>query len=157
MTNMPYIFKFGFSLLGVITLLGFAIAEQNDRDAARKSKYTSYLGCAITDSSAVDKNIFDSLVALPICAKDSAQSYCKVQSFEVTYAERGLYQDSTGLPIVVTDYTQFNCKGDTIPKNWVDVFRDRSYKGDTIFIDKIIARSPDQKLRLCRGLRFVIK
>lgn len=154
---MPTIFSLSPLFLGILLLFGFSIAEQNDRDSARKSKYISYLGCAITDSAAIDKNMFDQLVSLPLCAKDSAESYCKVQSFEVTYAERGLYQDSTGLPIVVTDYTQFNCKGDTIPKSWVEVFRERSYKGDTIFIDKIIARSPDQKLRLCRGLRFVIK
>jgi hypothetical protein len=139
-----------------LTAVGFSPAT-DDREIARRSSYISYLGCAITDSQAVDKNLFDNLVALPLCAKDSNMNYCKVQSFEVTYAERGLYQDSTGLPIVVTDYTQFTCKGDTIPKNWVDVFRQRSYRGDTIFFDKIIAKSPDQKMRLCRGLKMVIK
>lgn len=154
---MKSFFNIPLSLSLAFMLVSFTTAEQDTRSAAKTSKYISYLGCAITDSAAVDKNMFDQLVSLPLCAKDSAQSYCKVQSFDVTYAERGLYQDSTGLPIVVTDYSQFSCKGDTVPKHWVDVFRERSYKGDTIFIDNIIARSPDQKLRLCRSLRFVIK
>ena len=141
----------------VFLLLAFGAAEQTDRNTAQQSKYTAYLGCAVIETNKVDKNLFDNLIALPLCAKDSAQNYCKVQSFEITYAERGLYQDSTGLPIVVTDYTQFACKGDTIPQNWVDVFRERSYKGDTVFIDKIIAKSPDQKMRLCKGLKLIIQ
>lgn len=141
---------------GLLLLLGFSPGT-DDRELARRSSYIAYLGCAVTDSLPVDKNVFDNLVAMPLCAKDSLQNYCKVQSFEVTYAERGLYQDSTGLPIVVTDYTQFSCKGDTIPKSWVDVFKQRSYRGDTIYIDKIIAKSPDQRMRLCRGLKMVIR
>lgn len=146
----------------IIYILAFAsfallFAFTQDRNSSNTSKYYAYLGCAVTDSQLLDKNVFDNLIALPLCAKDSAQTYCEVQSFEVTYAERGLYQDSTGLPIVVTDYSQFACKGDTIPKIWVETFRERSYKGDTIFIDKIIAKSPDQKLKLCKSLKLIIK
>ncbi len=151
------LFKLFAGLCLSFVLISFTSGEGDERQNASKSKFITYLGCAITDSVFVDKNLFDSLVALPICAKDSNNNYCKVQSFEITYAERGLYQDSTGLPIVVTDYSSVTCKGDTIPTAWKQIFHDRSYKGDTIYFDKIIAKSPDQKMRLCKGLKFVIK
>jgi hypothetical protein len=105
----------------------------------------------------ISKQQFDSLIALPLCARDSANNFYKVLSFEFTYAERGLFFDSADLPIIITDYTNVVCQGDTIPKRWVENFKERSYKGDTIYFDRVIARGPDQKNRLCKGLKMIIK
>lgn len=144
-------------LVSTVVLVSFGLPDGNQKGTAYKSNYISYLGCSATDSAFIDKDNFVQLVALPLCAKDSAMNYCKVISFDLTYAERGLYQDSTGLPIVVTDYSSVSCKGDTIPKNWIATFNERGYKGDTILLDNILAKSPDQKTRLCRSLKFVLK
>ena len=149
--------QYSILLVAIVGLLAFGIPESNQKGAAYKSNYISYLGCSRTDSAFIDKDQFVKLVGLPLCAKDSAMNYCKVISFDLTYAERGLYQDSTGLPIVVTDYSSVSCKGDTIPKNWIATFNERGYKGDTVLIDNILAKSPDQKTRLCRSLKFVLK
>lgn len=109
------------------------------------------------DLSVVPKKTFDSLIALPLCAKDSAQNQFPIQSFELTYAERGLYQDSAGLPIIFTDYTNFKCEGNTISKEWVNQLVERSYKGDTIFIDKVKVLGSDNKSREGKGMKIIIK
>jgi hypothetical protein len=41
------------------------------------------------------------------------------------------------LPIIVTDYSDVACKGDTIPKRWIQNFNERCYKGDTIYFDRV--------------------
>lgn len=138
-------------------LVSFDATESDDRTAAAKSSITSYLGCSMTDEKAVSREAFEALIDLPLCAKDTGKNHCKIQSFQITYAERGLYQDSTGLPIVVTDYSSVKCIGDTIPMAWRTIFHQRSYKGDTIYFDKIIAKTPDDKIRLCKGLKIVLR
>ena len=146
--------------LGMVLFLATAysfMAPDNKALQAQRSKYVSYLGCEVTDAQAVSTADFLRLIQKPLCVKDSAGRLCKVQQFELSYAERGLYQDSTGLPIVVTEYSGTNCKGDTIPKAWQAIFAERAYKGDTILFGEIIATAPDNKPRLCKGLRVVLK
>jgi hypothetical protein len=81
----------------------------------------------------------------------------QLNSFDITYAERGLYQDSAGLPIIFTDYTHATCTGSAVPSDWVTLFKERSYKGDTVYIDNIKVRGANQKLYPCNGIKVVIK
>jgi hypothetical protein len=146
----------GLLLLG-ITAYSFILPDNKQQLEAQRSKYVSYLGCEATDAQPIPTQQFLSLIQKPLCVKDSAGRLCKVQQFELSYAERGLYQDSTGLPMVVTEYSGTNCKGDTIPKAWQLIFGERGYKGDTIIIDNVIATAPDNKPRMCKGLRIVLR
>ncbi|MBU3677082.1 MAG: hypothetical protein FGM54_07890 [Chitinophagaceae bacterium] len=146
----------GLLLVG-ITAYSFILPDNKKQLEAQRSKYVSYLGCEATDVQAIPTQQFLRLIQKPLCVKDSAGRLCKVQQFELSYAERGLYQDSTGLPMVVTEYSGTNCKGDTIPKSWQLIFGERGYKGDTIIIDNVIATAPDNKPRLCKGLRIVLR
>jgi hypothetical protein len=89
--------------------------------------------------------------------KDSVGNLIKVESFEIIYAERGLYQDDEGLPIIVTDYSNVACTGDTIPKKWIQNFNERSYKGDTVYFDRVRLRTPDKKTVECKSVKVVLK
>jgi hypothetical protein len=119
-------------------------------------RYKAFFACEQTDSFSMSKGDFEKLMASNLCAKDSANNLFTVTSFEITYAERGLYQDSTGLPIVFTDYSNQICKGDSIPKQWQADFKDRGYKGDTVFFDRITVNN-NGKSSLCNRIKCVIK
>jgi hypothetical protein len=116
-----------------------------------------YLGCIKSADLTLSKRSFDSLIALPFCAKDSTMKSFPIQSFKIIYAERGLFQDSAGLPIIVTDYTEFPVEGSTLPKLWVNQFKERSYKGDTVIIQHVKVLGPDKKSHACKGMKIIIK
>ncbi len=141
----------------LLSLLLPSYAFMSDNTSTAKYMFTSYLGCAEMQSSFVPKNTFDSLVASRLCAKDSTKNMFPIQSFEITYAERGLYQDSSGLPIIFTDYSTVQCVNDTIPKRWVSLFKERSYKGDTVYFDNVKVLGSDNKSHPCKGLKIVIQ
>lgn len=139
-------------------LLGFcAFTPGPEQRPKLKYAWRAFFGCMVEDSSSVEKNAFDILVGKKLCAKDSAGNLLTVESFTITYAERGLYQDSTGLPIIITEYSTAECKGDTIPAQWIADFRERSYRGDTVYFDHVMARTADQKTQLCKPVKIVIK
>ena len=142
-------------LLLSLLLPVFSFTDQNS--SVRKYEFTSYLACSSMETSMLSKKSFDSLIALPLCAKDSNKNIVPIQSFEVIYAERGLYQDSAGLPIIFTDYSTFQCDGNTIPKSLASLFVERSYKGDTISIESVKVKDADSKSHICQGLKIIIK
>lgn len=152
---MSILSKIGFiiSIGCLITLFSFSETDQN----TRKYRYTAHLGCMDNDISTLGKESFDSLIALPLCGKDSSHTVFPIQGFEIIYAERGLYQDSAGLPIIFTDYTTMQCTGNTLSKNWVDLFKERSYKGDTVFIENIKVLGNDNKSYQAKALKIIIK
>ena len=119
-------------------------------------RYKAYLACQQSDSISISKSDFEKLIASSICAKDSNQNLVPVTSFEITYAERGLFEDSTGLPIIFTDYSNQICKGDTIPIQWQNDFKDRGYKGDTVFFDRISIVDSGRS-HLCKRIKCVIQ
>lgn len=119
-------------------------------------RYKAFLGCKQSDSFTISKDDFQRLIANKLCAKDSAGNVYPVSSFEITYAERGLFQDSTGLPIIFTDYSFTVCKGDSIPSFWQADFRERGYKGDTIYFDRISVVDT-VKSNMCKRIKCVIK
>ena len=124
---------------------------------AKRPLYNAYIACSDVELPYLSKKIFDSLIAMPLCAKDSLMNTYPIQSFEINYAERGLYQDSAGLPIIFTDYSSVQCKGNSIPKEWVNIFNERSYKGDTIYIDNIKVLGAENRSFGCKGLKIIIK
>jgi hypothetical protein len=119
-------------------------------------RYNAFLACEKTDSISITKADFEKLVSSKLCAHDSANNVFPVASFEIIYAERGLFEDSTGLPIVFTDYSNQTCKGDSIPMKWQNDFKERGYKGDTVFFDRIIVTDKN-KSNLCKRIKCVIR
>jgi len=141
-------------LLLSVLLSAFSNSNQSNQ---RDYPYRTFLGCTEMDMQMLSKKTFDSLIALPLCAKDTGNRYFKVQSFDILYAERGLYQDSAGLPIIFTDYTNIRCDSNVVPKAWVNIFNQRSYRGDTVYIENVKVLGSDNKSHEGKGLKIIIQ
>lgn len=129
----------------------------DDPKITPKPLYKAYFACNYTDVSSMEVSKFQQLMNQPLCGKDSNNNTYKVDGFEITYAERGLYQDSTGLPIISTDYSTGECKGDVISAEWKKAFMERAYKGDTVFFDHIVVRRPDNSTYKCKTVKIILK
>lgn len=149
--------RFFSKIIGLFLIAFVVMAFAPADGVVKKSKYKAYFGCTFTDSIQVSVDEFKQLIKNPICVKDSAGNLIKVESFEIMYAERGLYQDDEGLPIIVTDYSNVLCNGDTIPKKWIQNFNERSYKGDTVYFDRVRLHTPENKLFECKTVKVVLK
>ena len=137
--------------LPVILLLAFAgglVAQTTKNQPKEKKKIvhrgTSYLAGGNITSGTISKKAFDSLIALPLIAKDTLGNERQVVDFVFSYAERGLYEDSTGRPMIVTDYLSVSCPGGRLPDEWVKMLHDRSKRGDTAYVDEVLAVYPDK-------------
>lgn len=150
--------KYSYTALLILGIcLSAFVIQSPPQTSDTRSRYIPYLGCSYSDEHPIPKQTFDSLIHLPLCARDSSQQVYKILSFDITYAERGLYQDSAGLPIIYTDYSSASFKGDTFTSQWKAIFEERSYKGDTIYFDNILAKASDDKPRLCRRMKIILK
>jgi hypothetical protein len=121
------------------------------------SRYKAFFGCSYTDISTIDANTFKQMMTQPLCAKDSSNTVYKVKSFTVTYAERGLYQDDEGLPIIVTDYSSDNFTGDTLNTLWKNNFNERLYKGDTVYFERVMCSNAEKRNFMCKTIKLIIR
>ncbi|MEZ5045692.1 MAG: hypothetical protein R2831_01740 [Chitinophagaceae bacterium] len=146
-----------FVFISLLSLVVFLAAWATPQQVKIAYAYHTFFACKHTDSIYVNKKDLISLSVQRLCAKDSAFTSYPIYSFDITYAERGLYQDSTGMPIVVTDYSFDKCQGDTLPMRWISIFQERAYPGDTIFIDNVKALDKNNKSISCKGFKLVVK
>lgn len=137
--------------LPVILLLAFAgglVAQTTKNQPKEKKKIvhrgSSYLAGGNIGSGTISKRVFDSLISLPLVAKDTMGYERQVVDFVFSFAERGLYEDSTGRPMIVTDYLSVNCPGGKLPEEWIKMLHDRSKRGDTVYVDEVMAIYPDK-------------
>ncbi len=121
------------------------------------NRYKAFFGCSYTDNTTIDVNTFKQIMTQPLCAKDSSNNIFKVKSFTITYAERGLYQDDEGLPIIVTDYSSDNFTGDTLNTLWKNNFNERLYKGDTVYFERVMCSNTEKKNFMCKTIKLIIK
>ena len=137
----------------ILSALSFAESDGVESDY----KYKMYLACAQSGNQDMPKAEFDRLIAQPFCARDTNMNPVTIQNFEILYAERGLYQDSSGLPIIFTDYIKIPCQGNQLKQAWVDYFLERSYKGDTVYIEQVKVLGADNKSHLAEGMKIIIR
>ena len=142
------------SALFIFCALLFSFAPAGDEFSKR---YKAFFGCTYSDNVIIDAATFKQMMQKPLCAKDSVNNIIPIKSFELIYAESGLYQDSTGLPIIYTDYTNDIFVGDTINTYWKNNFNERLYRGDTIIFDRIICSPDGKKNFMCKTLKVIIK
>jgi hypothetical protein len=127
--------------LSFLFLLSARVSGQNKKAQDWKPvhyKGQSYLCGGQVSGGEISKARFDSLIAYPLIAKDSLNTEHTVFSFFLTYAERGLFEDSTGHPTIMTNYTGTNSENGKLPDYWLKSLRERSKAGDTVMISNII-------------------
>jgi hypothetical protein len=116
-------------------------ADKKGKEAARKLPPVQwvdvYLGASGLKSGAMRKPVFDSLIRQGITAREADGRKLRIEGFQFSYAERGLFEDSTGNLITVTDYIGEYCFGDTLSSTIKEGLPERTKAGDTAFIDNI--------------------
>jgi hypothetical protein len=81
---------------------------------------------------------FDSLLKQGIYSHDSAGNPLNVVSFNFSYLERMIYEDSVGDLHQVTDISKEFCKGNTVTENIAGSIYERIKSGDTVRIDEVL-------------------
>lgn len=136
-----------------------AAADEKSKDAKPKSKAKSipvYLGKSDLNNGVISKRVFDSLILQGVTSKDSTGKVYAVTQFGFTYAERNLYEDSVGNPIIVADYLADICFGDTLTALLKANIPERSKAGDTAFFDGIILKSPEGNNARGKAMKFIL-
>jgi hypothetical protein len=76
-----------------------------------------------------------------VCTKDAkTNTNYPVSKFDLLYCERTMGEDSIGMPIFSVEYTGETIEGDKVPEKWMEMFKERLYKGDTLKVNNIYAR-----------------
>ncbi len=142
----------------IIFVIGFlALSAFTPEGKKSVPKLQTYFACKQNGKIAVSAEQFLQNIKQPFCAKDSLDSLYEVVKFDMIYAETGLYQDSSGLPIVHTDYSYGTFQGDKVDDAWAKVFQDHIYKGDTIRFKNILVKGADKRTYRSSNIELVIR
>lgn len=132
-------------LLGMV--LAFSLVQGQQQKPQQKKKIIhkgkAFLADGRTATGTISKAAFDSLLAFPLIAKDTLGREHKVLNFSFGYAERGLFEDSTGKLKIMTDYFATESEHGTLPEFWLKNIRERSKAGDTAYFDEVISNYTD--------------
>jgi hypothetical protein len=153
-------------------------AEKQQPAVRRIFEPPVYLGNSTNYGGTIPKNAFIELMKQGLTSKDSLGRLYKVSSFNFTYAERNLYEDSVGNLMVKADFSSLYCVGDTLPETitrYIPASQSRVNEetlgiyqrlkaGDTVYFDRITVLkytpnatlAPDSTAILGRGMKFVI-
>jgi|SRR5690606_6898083 len=124
---------------------GVSYAQQAEvKPKKPKPKGEAYLAGGQYGSGSIPLAQFDSLIGKPLIARDTLGRFCPVIKFDFTFAERGLYEDSTGRLTIMTDYyVTPSDSGALLPPFWIEQLKRRAKIGDTVYFDQILAEYPD--------------
>lgn len=164
-----------FHSLGLlIAMMAFALLTQSGQpkntpkttgtDSTAKKNNTTHLkasmGCQPNPSSYIRTNKNDAyqLLKSKICVMDTkTNTKLPVRSFEMIYCEKGLYEDSTGTPTVVTDCQLVPFEGDSLATDWMMSLQDRLYRGDSIAISSIVTVYEGKSIRIKDKINIAIQ
>lgn len=132
----------GIACLGLASIVFMAQAQQNKQAKPAKKivyKGKTFLNDGITGNGTITKANFDALLNKNLLSKDSNNILRPVNFFVFMYAERGLYEDSTGKLKIMTDNYSLQCDNGKLPEDWIKNIRQRSKAGDTAYFNNIRA------------------
>jgi len=158
-------------LLAVMVLATANLIARQVKASAGKStpvkvfKPGVYLGSTGLNSGTLHKGEVEKMLHELVTSHDSTGKKYKVVAFDFTYMDRNLYEDSVGNLIVVPDYLNQHCHGDSIPSEITANLKDRVKGGDTIFYYNVqVVRyqpktnlpMPDSTAFLAKSMKFAI-
>lgn len=143
----------------ILIALGFVgLSSFGPKDGKKRApKLKTLFACKQGGKLSMSAEQFLNSMSEPLCAKDSLDNSYRILSFELLYAETGLYQDSAGLPIIHTDYSFATFEGNTIDSNWISLFKEHAYKGDTIRFNKIRVKGFDSLNYLSSNIELILR
>jgi hypothetical protein len=137
---------FSIALIGLISATWWMSQAQSQKGNPTKPPKTvfkgkTFLSGGTISSGKISKKMFDSLIALPLYSQDTAGNLNRVNEFTFTYAERGIFEDSTGKERIMTDYFNQYCEKGVLPEDWLRYVRERSKFGDSAIFQNIISNN----------------
>jgi hypothetical protein len=135
----------GLGIVGISFCMIIAQAQQVQKPQKKKVTFKgkTYLHGGAIGNGKISKRLFDSLLAYPPVAKDTGNTDRAVTQFTFSYAERGLYEDSTGRQRIMTEYYNTESINGRLPQEWISSIRAKSKAGDTVIIYDVMARYAD--------------
>jgi hypothetical protein len=115
-----------------------------------------YLGSTNKSDGKISKKEFDDAIKQGLISRDSTGRAYRVDGFLLTYAERNLYEDSVGNPLILTDFLSEVCYGDSLNTFLKNNITERSKQGDTVYFDQISVISPEGQNLKGKSMRFVL-
>ena len=114
-----------------------------------------YLGNTGMTGGVISKGRFDSAAKQGLLLR-GAESGGAIKSFTFMYAERGLFEDSVGNPLVLVDYLTEICDGSQLSSGVQSSIYDRTKAGDTAYFNDIRVRLPSGLSAKGAVMKFVI-
>lgn len=112
-----------------------------------------YLGGSLLTGGEITKHAFDSLIAQGL---KTDMGIGRVASFDFSYAERGIFEDSVGNLIERVDLLSEVCKGDTLPAYLKNSLVGRTKRGDTAYFEHIRVQTADGAMIPGKSMKFVL-
>lgn len=134
--------KFTLAVIAVIICFGIyseaKAQKQKKEPKVHKPTAVSYLsGGQIGNGDSVSVSQFKSLLSQKLIVKDSLGRTFPVQSFNFIYINRGVYADSTGRPVILSDYLYSNSTNGLLPDFWKKGLLPQIKPGDTAIFSNI--------------------
>lgn len=129
--------------IGFIALFAWhQAASQANKNQTSPVVHIAKLGTNGYTSGKLSWRVVDSILQLKINVTDQKTGKTiPASAFAFYYAERGLFEDSTGRPKIMTEYYTLNLEGDSIPRYMTRGYKDKAKRGDTIKFYNILAKS----------------
>lgn len=142
------------AILGTVLLLcSWAVWAQTKAKAAIDYKGYTFLADQKTGSGNISVKNFLTLIKDSVVAKDSRDdSFYTTKTFRLRYAQRGLFEDEAGNPLITTDYSFDVCEGAVDTALYSELGR-KAKPGDTVFIESVMFLNKNRKEKLFQAAR----
>ncbi len=131
-------------VLGAVLIVFSNSFAQQNKNAKKKVVYKgkSFLADG-TGSGNIPVEKFKSLLDKGLIARDTAEVNHPVHAFIFMYAERGVFEDSTGKLRIMSDNFSLPCDDGKLPDYWVKGIKEKSKAGDTVLYSNILSSYDD--------------
>lgn len=146
----------GGMMLAVLLVFAGALAQEKKKEKPKPKPVPVYLGRSNINEGKIPVHVFDSLLKQGLTARDSAGRSYTVNGFLFTYGERNLYEDSVGNLMMLTDLLVQPCDGDSMNAHILDIVKERSKAGDTVYFDDIIVVAPEGYNANGKSMRVIL-
>lgn len=98
------------------------------------------------------------IVDSPLVVWDHKKMKHKVVSFEFTHESREItLNDTTGKPMIFSDFTGDVFKTDRLPALWSKHLKETLQQGDVLYFNNIIVKYADDKLYMVPAIKFFVR
>jgi hypothetical protein len=119
--------------------------------------YTPYLGAQLKSGTYTVKDILAMVGQKLTATNDKTKEQFKVNKYDFTYSEHNLYEDSTGLPVILTDVHFAELNGDSITTYWQKFLTNHLYKGDTVRFSGLVINNKNVRTKVANKLILIAK